>query len=1001
MMSKGDRQRRVEAICHAALECDAEERPAAVQRLCGEDDALRREVESWMSKAVALDRFLDQPVEAMAAHVFEDGSSLERPTLALGRRFGSCEILSVLGAGGMGMVYRARDHELGRDVALKVLLPAIAGDPDRLARFEREARVLASLNHPNIAQIHSLEESEGVKALVLELVDGSTIADRLVKGALPVDEVLRIGTQIAEALEAAHARGIVHRDLKPANINLRPDGSVKVLDFGLATALGGDVNGGVPEGLMDLPTITHALGTSVAGVRLGTAAYMSPEQAQGKLVDKRTDIWSFGAVLYEMLTARRAFNGDDVSLTLASVMRSEPDWSALPHDVPARLRTVLTRCLRKDARHRLHDMADVRLLMNGELDTVEPVARVTPRPVLWSALSAALAAAVTAATAWALWPGSSASPLVTRSVFYLPDGHDFGARRHAVAMSPDGTRIAYVANARLYQRSIAELDAHEIQGTAAPSGLTLNNVNSPVFSSDGQSILFWQGDAGIDAPGEGVLKRVATTGGAAVTICQALNPFGVSWTDNEILFGQPTGIWRVSSGGGAPELLVPINEGEQPLSPQRLPDGSVLFSLATGFGADRWDNARIVVQQGRSGRRMVVHEGGSDARYLPTGHLLYAVGRVVFAAPFDLSQLRVTGEPEPVVEGVRRSDTRGRYWPGTAQFAVARAGSLVHIPDAASPTTVQRDLALFDRKGGVHRLGLPPRQYVAPRISRDGRYLAVGTDEGAEAHVWIYGLSGTSAARRLTVGGMNRLPVWSADGGKVAFQSNVEGDLGIFWQRADGSGVAERLTRPEPGSSHEPESWSPDGERLLFRVMKPRDVTLWTLSLKDKRVEPFGDVRSLNEPNAAFSPDGRWVAYFANESGKPSLSVQPFPATGARFAIASQATEGLEQGWAHHPVWSPDGTELLYTPFQDRLLARSISTRSGFEFGEPRQIPIGPLFLEQPAFPRSFDMMPDGRILGLIDVTAPGQPSPGPSMRPQLHITVNWLEELKRVVPVK
>src|SRR5262245_21995751 len=505
--------------------------------------------------------------------------------LTAGSRLGPYEILAAIGAGGMGEVYRARDTKLDRDVAIKVLPELFVADSERVARFQREAKTLAALNHPHIGGIYGLEDAGGVRALVLELVEGPTLADRIAQGPIPLNEALPIARQIAEALEAAHERGIVHRDLKPANIKLRPDGTVKVLDFGLAKAL--EPLAGSPDSA-NSPTLTFA--ATQAGIILGTAAYMSPEQVRGRAVDKRADIWAFGAVVYEMLTGRRAFQGEDVTLTLAEVMKSEPDWTRLPAHVSVGIRAVLKRCLKKDPRQRLHDIADVRLLIDEAATEPVETAVVSLRR-RWPIVSAIGVAAVAIALAGAaiLLNRRSGAPTVVRATFELPDGQVFtNPGRRVVAISPDGSQFAYVANARLYLRPLAGLDATPIPGTEDPEGKA-EGVLNPVFSPDGRSIAFWSGNT---------IKRISVTGGAAVTICEAARPAGISWQGDTILFGDGAeGIKQVSANGGKAQTLVNVRQGEIAHGPQMLPSGqAVLFTITSEAGNDRWDKALIVLQ---------------------------------------------------------------------------------------------------------------------------------------------------------------------------------------------------------------------------------------------------------------------------------------------------------------------------------------------------------------------------------------------------------------------
>ena len=814
-----------------------------------------------------------------------------------------------------------------------------------------------------------------MQALVLELVEGPTLADRIAQGPIPLDEALPIARQIAEALEAAHEQGIVHRDLKPANIKLRPDGTVKVLDFGLAKALepvaviGGDVTAS--------PTITSPAMTQM-GIILGTAAYMSPEQAKGRQADKRSDVWAFGAVLYEMLSGQRAFKGDDISDTLAAVLRQDIDWTALPASTPASVRRLIARCLDRDARRRLRDIGEARIVLDDPAalasgDAAGVSALASPYPLWRRAIPvvlSAIVASVLASAATVYLRPSQAPLLVTRFPLMLGEGQTIApqASRKAAALSPDGALIAYSVGQRLYLRSMSEVEARPIASVEA------GTVTSPVFSPDSQSVAFTAG---------AVLKRVAVSGGAAVTICPADQVFGMSWDGSGIVFGQDNkGIMRVSANGGTPEVLVSVKDDEQAYGPQILPGGAtVLFTLATGTAADRWDNAKIVAQSLGSGERKILVNGGSDGRYVPTGHLVYAQGGIVFAVPMDLRRLEVTGGPIPIVEGVRRAVGSGT---GAAQFDFSSAGSLVYLPGPVSGTTGLSDLALIDRKGSVEPLKLSPALYQHPRVSPNGTELTFATDDGKEAIVWIYHLGTTASMRRLTFGGNNRFPIWSADGQRVAFQSDREGDFGIFWQPADGSGAAERLTKADQGTAHVPESWSPRGERFLFGVTKGSSVSLWVFSLQDKKAAAFTDVQSPNPVNAAFSPDGRWVAYTVSEGAVNGIYVQPFPATGAKYLVSRSS--------AVAPVWSRDGGELVSQPVGGQGAVQTITTQPSFSFSPPVPIPRGGAFTGGVTGQRNYDVMPDGRILGVVSA---GQ-GESRSTTTQIQVVLNWFEELKQ-----
>jgi len=920
-------------------------------------------------------------------------------SLVVGSRLGAYELIAAIGAGGMGEVYRARDTTLNRDVALKVLPEAFAVDADRLARFKREAQVLASLNHPHIAHIYGLEGQDGRSAfIVMELVEGEDLARHIARGPIPFDDALPIARQIAEALEAAHEQGIVHRDLKPANIKLRPDGMVKVLDFGLAKAF--DLSSGSHSGERSAtlsPTITTPAMTQM-GMILGTAAYMSPEQAKGRPADKRSDVWSFGCVLYEMLTGTRPFEGEDVSDTLAAVLRGEPDWSALPSQTPVPVRALIQRCLVKDPRLRVSDLSVARFVLADPSSLATPVAASptggTPPiqgrrrdSIVRGAAAVVVTAAVVGGAAWKLRPIPT-PPAVVRFPVTLPAGELFGnTARHFVAISPDGTHVVYAANNRLYLRSMSEFDAHAISGT---DGSMIVPVD-PVFSPDGQAIAFFA---------DGALKRVPLTGGAVTTICSEDSaPFGVMWDTSGVVFAASArGIFRCPSNGGTSEQLVTVKDGEQAQSPQLLSDGSVaLFAVSKiADGTTRWDKAEIVIQTLKSGARKTIIRGGSDPRYLPTGHLLYAIGGVVYGVPFDLTRQEVTGNAVPVIEGVRRPNGGNS---GAAHFATSRTGTLVYAPGPLGTATAAASLAIADRAGVVTRLSLAPGPYVHVRASREGGRLAVGSDDGKEAIVWIYELSGTSAMRRLTIAGHNRFPIWSPDAQRVAFQSDRDGDVAIFSQRADGTGPVERLTKPAQGELHIPESWSPDGKYLSFAVVKG-GFSLWMLSVDDKIAKPFGGVQSTEQIGSVFSPDGRWIAYTSSPAGGGAASpnrgifIQPFPATGSVYQAPRQRLD-------FQPVWAPKGSELIYVPSAASLQITSVTvtTQPAVAFGTPVNLPARVTANRLSGEPRAYDVLADGRFVGLVSGSEP-QATDNVAAS-QLRVIVNWFEELKQRVPVK
>jgi eukaryotic-like serine/threonine-protein kinase len=888
-----------------------------------------------------------------------------------GTRLGHYEIQEPLGAGGMGEVYRARDTKLDREVAVKVLPDLFVRDPERVARFDREAKTLASLNHPNIAAIYGLETAGETTALVLELVDGPTLADRIAEGPIPLDEALGIARQIAEALEAAHEQGVVHRDLKPANIKLRPDGTVKVLDFGLAKALD---PAATTSGSVSLsPTLTSP--ATAVGMILGTAAYMAPEQARGKPVDKRADVWAYGCVLFEMLTGKRAFEGQDVTDTIAAIVRGDPAWHALPADTPKPIHRLLRRCLAKDAKARLRelgsaivDIDEARTAVETQPTAAPPVPSLQwwqrPRPaaVLVSAVAVLSAAIVSMTTRPAPAPRQ-----VVRFDIPLGDKMRFSAPgRHVVALSPDGSRVAFVANQQIYLRRMDQMEAAPVGGTG---GSGPAHGRSPFFSPDGQWLGFWA---------ENALKRVSVTGGAPIVLCRAVNPWGASWgEDGTILFGQgPGGILRVPATGGAPEVVITVDPGEDAGSPQHLAGGDwVLFTLRPAKVSD-WNEAHIVVQSLSTGERKVVLQGGKDARYVPTGHLVYARQGGLYAVPFDAGTHRVTGSAVAVVERV--GDAANIT--GAAHFSISSTGTLAYA-DAVGQS-VPLNFVWVDRSGREAAVQLPARPYQEFNLSPDGSRVAVRVADSV-GELWVYDVTRHTESRLTFEAGFESSALWTPDGRRIAYGGP---GIPLSWRAADGTGSVEVLAENNGETDRRPQAFAPDGSSLVFESSGKLNL----LSLEKRSVVPLLDGETFTRRNAVLSPDGRWLAYESDESRSVEVYVRPFPDVNAgRWQVSS--------GGAQWPVWHPSGRELFYVS-QRGLVAVSVTSTPGFSLGEERV-----LFATTPysgmAAPMSYRRLaiaPDGQrflFLKLVDSDAAG-----PAAQ-RLLFVANWFEELKHRVP--
>ena len=870
----------------------------------------------------------------------------------------------------MGEVYRARDTKLDRDVALKVLPQAFTDDPDRLARFEREAKVLASLNHPNIGAIHGLEEAEGVKALVLELIEGPTLADRIKQGPISVDEALPIAKQIAEALEAAHEAGVIHRDLKPANIKVKDDGTVKVLDFGLAKALDPNPTGDPSQS----PTLTAA--ATQMGVIMGTAAYMSPEQARGKPVDKRADIWSFGVVLYEMLTGQRAFQGDDVSLTLSAVLQREPAWDVLPTNIPAALGNFLRRCFEKDPRQRVQAVGDMRLAMEGAFETgggAPSEARAAPKVQLWQRPLTALGVVVVAvlATGLTVWSLTRAAPLpppMPTPIAVTPPPEADVTPGFGLAVSPNGRTIVFGGSGgQLYRRSLDELDAVLIPGTA--------NAFEPFFSRDGE----WVGY--IDR-GDNTIKKVHLDGGQPVMVCPLGSVFrSASWGPNDtIVFSSlgTSGLWRVSADGGEPEPTSPgVTADGSVESTLRwvdlLPDGRAVLA---SVGGSETESQQVVVVTVDTGERTILFEG-STPRYAATGHIVYWRAGALWAVPFDDTRREVTGSPTPVLEGVSFGALTER-----AHFALG-GSTLLYGREGQFLATA---LVWVDRDGIEEGVEAEPRDYGSVQLSPDGRQVAASiTVDEDNQDIFNYDLARGTFSRLTFAPGTDAFPTWSPDGTHIAFVSIREG--AAFWKRADGTGEVRRLaTSDDPAFVT---SFSPD-ERLavVVRVHPETGLDVGLVSM-DSEVVDWVLTEPHNEGHAKVSPDGRWMAYVSEESGSAEVYVRPFPSVGdGRWLISRSG--GVS------PIWGPDSRELFFltgTNSEAVVMAVELETDQAFAAGNPRSLFSGPYRVPVPTTAPTWDISPDGERFLMLKDAVPF------SALTSTAVVLNWTEELKRVVP--
>ncbi len=907
--------------------------------------------------------------------------------LTSGTRLGPYEILSPLGAGGMGEVYRARDTRLDRTVAIKILPPHLSEDPILRQRFEREAKAISSLNHPHICVLHDVGNQDGTQFLVMECVEGETLAKRLEKGSLPLEQVLKYGTQMADALDKAHRSGVVHRDLKPGNIMLTALG-VKLLDFGLAKAVPPLAGGATLTAAATRTTPVTQQGTVV-----GTFQYMSPEQVEGKDVDARSDIFSFGSVLYEMVTGRRAFPGKSQLSVASAVLEREPEpISTLQPLTPPALDRTIRVCLSKDREDRWQTARDLLLELKWIAEAGSqagvPAPLVSHRKLRERLTQAVAAVTVLSTIAFAIGfvlRAPKPAQLMRLSVEVSPGTVIERFRGAQLALSPDGTRIVVAESDasgkwRLATRSLDQSEFVPLPGA--------DRASVPFFSPDGQWIAFFA---------DGRLKKTAVHGGAPVTLCDAPSPRGASWGDDGTIVAAfnwgSTGLVRVSSGGGVPTAVTQLSKekGETAHAwPQVLPGSQAV--LLTAYGAGAYDDAEIVVVSLKTGERKTVHRGVSFARYLPSGHLVYVRQNTLFAASFDLSRLEVTGAPQPVLEEVNGNVSGG------GDFDFSQTGTLVYVSSKVE-ISFPHSIWWLDSAGQTKPLQVTQGLYENPRFSPDGKRLAFElATSPVRADIWVKDLERDTTSPLTHLPGRNNYPLWTTDGKSIVFESWGQAAPGIYWIRADGSGEAQRLT---DGTNRQvPSSFSPDGNRLAYYQFLPQwsgvsRFEIWTAPIEGEpdhprlgKAEPFLRTSS-SERQPAFSPDGHWLAYSSNESGTYELYVRPFPGPGGKTQIST--------GGGTHPIWSRNARKLFFLTPDWRIMVAEYSARGdSFAAGKPQVWSQKILAWLGGNYP--YGLTPDGKRFAVV-LNAGGTGEQTQRSTDSVIVLLNFFDELRRKIP--
>jgi len=1000
MTGQPDHWSRVKHLVQAALDRGPDDRETFLDKACAGDHALRAEVGSLLAAHEAAGDF----AERAAIHALPfltpdevDGNPDSDRVLGPGHRLGPYEIAERIGSGGMGAVYRAHDERLSRPVAIKTLLSHVARDLELRRRFTREAKMLATLSHPHICPVFDVGQQDGLDFFVMELLEGETLAGRITRGPLPIDQVLRYAIEIADALDKAHRCGIVHRDLKPANVMLTRAGS-KLLDFGLARR--GAV---VTEANVRIDRTAASPLTDPGTLAAGTLNYMAPEQLNGLEADARADVFACGAVMYEMLTGKKAFEGTSQASVVTSILEHDPPpASDLRSLVPHSLDRVIATCLSKDPDSRWQsagDLARALTLIREDASALSDRARVaavqTAGRTRYVRYVAGLAGIVIGAAATALVVSMTTERGgQTRDISRVLVGvapadqlrastdapRDLGQlSRSAIVLAPDGRTLVFSAvrgdRQQLYARSLDQLDAVPMPGTEGAA--------NPFLSPDGLWVGFWA---------NGALKKVPLKGGAPpTTLCETTAVFGASWGSNDVIFfaRERGGLWQVPASGGSPTTVTALDEKAGEVShrlPQILPGNRTVIFTVTRTPLSTWDDTQIVAQSLTTGQRAVLIEGAADARYLPTGHLVYMRRSTLMAAPFDPDDLTVSGGSVALLSDVMQAANmvNSAQDSGAGQFTHAAAGSLAYVPGGVS-SLPDRSLVSIDRSGGVEALTAPPRAYTYPRLSRDGTRVLVSTQ--GDRKIWTYEIA-SGTMKRLSLEGRSQAAVWTHDDTRVAYGSSIAGTENLFLAMADGTATPERLTMSP--LFQRASAWSPDGV-LAFVEQQELSYDILTLRHGDDQPKAFLASRS-NESHPDFSPDGRWLAFASDESGRPEVFVQPFPGPGARTLISRD-----EGGTA--PAWDRDGRQLFYVvpvlsreKASVRMMAVTLTLGTQLTAGEPRFL-FESTALTAGSSVRNYDVTPDGRFLAV-------QPRERTPIRPtQIVLVQNWLEELTRRVP--